>query len=161
MALTAEEEAAAAALRGDGTVAEVAAGPAGLMRSTKLDPAVAQRELERLERLRLAGENPSPDAEEKLKQPWQPKRRAPEPPSEMQDHNLGALKDEPIPLEAWGGKAVKGWVVFQLEDADGNAVVFQASPPHARDLSNRLLAWAASAQGQRQGIAPQTDGEAG
>jgi len=70
--LSPDEEAQAAALAGDGSVPEVAAGPPGQKR---LDPAVAARELERLERLEAAGNAPDPSAEEKLKEDWRPPRK--------------------------------------------------------------------------------------
>ena len=157
--LTKEEAAAAAALAGDGTVPEVAAGPASF-RQAAADPAVAARNLERLARLEAAGAAPDPSAEEKLKAPWKPPLKKKDPPSEMQDHNLGALAADPVVLESWGGKAIKGRVVFALRDEFGNEATFEMSPPYARDLSNRLLAWAATAQGQLQGIAPDLDNEA-
>ena len=151
--LTREEEEAAAALAGDGTVPEVAAGPAQMR--TADDPEVRKRNLERLERLEKAGAAPDPGALDKINQPWQaPKRKAKDPPSELADHNLGALSSDPVVLESWGGKAVKGRVVFALRDEFGNEATFEMSPPHARDLSNRLLAWAAKALGQLQGTVP-------
>jgi len=163
--LTDEEQAAAAALAGDGSVSEVAAGPAD-PRYKALDPAVADRELKRLERLRVAGENPDPSAEEKLKEDWRPpKKKKGDPPSELQDHKVGVADSNVMLLEGWGTAAIKGRVVIQLkvthEDGSQGVYTFETQPAFGRDLSNRILATAAKAQGQLQGIVPETDGNAG
>jgi hypothetical protein len=159
--LTPEEEAAAAALQGDGTVSEVAAGPAGAMRPTRIDPAVAERELSRLARLEKAGSAPDPSAEEKLKEDWRPPRKKKDPPSEMQDHKVGVADSHVMVLDAWGTLAKSGRVVIQLTDSEGAVYTFETSPAFGRDLSNRILASSAKAQAQLQGIGPETNGEAG
>ena len=56
-------------------------------------------------------------------------------------------------LDAWGTKAVDGSVWMQLTDDRGKVERYRTTPAFARDLSNRLLATAAQAQGQLQGVA--------